>query len=70
MATGSYFGDMNKPKVVVKMGERGDVGSMEIVEMLFSTKGPTAGAIMVEWNVRADKPGSGMELQQRSRVKG
>lgn len=56
MATRSYFGDMNKPKVVVKMGDSGDVGSMDIVEMLFSTKGPIAGAIMIEWNGRADNP--------------
>ncbi|KAH8903772.1 hypothetical protein BR93DRAFT_971377 [Coniochaeta sp. PMI_546] len=40
------------------MGDTGDVGPMEIVEMLFFTKGPIAGAIMIEWNVRADKPRS------------
>lgn len=62
MATGSYFGDMNKPKVVVQVGEKGDVASMEIVEMLFFVKGSTASAIMGEWNVLADKPGSGMNL--------
>ena len=70
MATGDYFGDMNHPKVVVKVGEPGDVGSMEIVEMLFSTKGPTAGAIMIEWNVRADKPGAAGMWDSHVRVGG
>jgi hypothetical protein len=59
MATGSYFGTMKDPKVVLQVGKVGDVGSVEIVEMMITAKGPTAGAIMVEWNVRADKPGSG-----------
>ena len=68
MATGSYFGDMNSPKVVIKAGEKGDVGSMEIIEMIFSTKGPTAGAIMVEWNVLADKPGSGRKFPEKNRI--
>lgn len=50
---------MKNPRVVVKVGMEGDVGSIEIVEMMFTVKGPTAGAIMVEWNVRADAQGSG-----------
>lgn len=58
-ATGSYFGDMSKPKVVVKVGNEGDVGTMEVVEMIFSVKGPTAGAIMVEWNVHESSQGAG-----------
>jgi len=44
---------MRSPKVVIKAGNKDDVGSLEIVEMLFTVKGATAGAIMVEWNVRA-----------------
>ena len=60
MATGDYFGDMKNPKVLVRVGEKGDVGSMEIVEMMFTVKGPTAGAIMIEWNIRADRQGSGI----------
>lgn len=64
MATGSYFGDMNNPQVFVRVGSPGDVGSMEIVEMLFSVKGPTAGAIILEWNVHADAQGSGKAYSQ------
>lgn len=59
-ATGDYFGDMKKPQVVVRVGYDGDVGTMEITDMIFSAKGPTAGAIMVEWNVKESSPGAGM----------
>jgi hypothetical protein len=58
-ATGAYFQDMKNPKVVIKAGNEGDVGVLEIVDMMFTVKGPTAGAIMVEWNVKASSPGSG-----------
>lgn len=57
--SGFYFSDMNTPRVMVRVGNRGDVGTMEISDMLFTTKGPTAGAILVEWNVTANAQGSG-----------
>ncbi|RWA03907.1 hypothetical protein EKO27_g11198 [Xylaria grammica] len=37
---GFYFSDMNNPRVVVQVGNKGDVGDMEIVEMLFTVRGP------------------------------
>ncbi len=39
--SGFYFSDMHDPKVMVRVGNRGDIGSMEIVEMLFSVRGNT-----------------------------
>jgi len=59
MGTGSKFGDMNNPQVMVKVGNAGDTGTIEIVEMLFTVKGPTAGAILMEWNVHEKEQGSG-----------
>jgi hypothetical protein len=56
---GFYFSDMNNPQVMVQVGNKGDVGNMEIVEMLFTVKGATAGAILMEWNVAAASQGSG-----------
>ncbi|KAK1832080.1 pectate lyase superfamily protein-domain-containing protein [Podospora conica] len=70
MATGNYFGDMENPKVAIRVGEKGDVGTVEIVEMLFTTKGATAGAIMVEWNVSADTPGSAGMWDSHVRIGG
>ncbi|PCH43394.1 glycoside hydrolase family 55 protein [Wolfiporia cocos MD-104 SS10] len=52
MGTGSNFEDYNHPQAVVRVGENsGDEGVAEITDMIFSTRGPTAGAIVVEWNV-------------------
>ncbi|KAE9406708.1 pectin lyase-like protein [Gymnopus androsaceus JB14] len=39
------------PQVAVRVGEKGSKGVVEISDILFSTKGPVPGAIMVEWNV-------------------
>lgn len=56
--SGYYFSDMNNPQVIVQVGHKGDVGTMEIVEMLFTVKGNTAGAILMEWNVAAEGLGT------------
>ncbi|KAK8128767.1 glucan endo-1 3-beta-glucosidase [Apiospora sp. TS-2023a] len=69
-ATGSYFADMENPKVVVRVGEEGDVGSMEIVDMLFTAKGATAGAIMMEWNVHESSQGAAALWDSHIRVGG
>jgi hypothetical protein len=38
---------------------------MEIVEMIFSVQGATAGAIVLEWNVHESKQGSGKKPRTR-----
>jgi hypothetical protein len=47
------------PKVMVQVGAPGDSGIIQISDMLFTVKGPTAGAILVEWNVHESTQGSG-----------
>ena len=42
-----------------RVGNEGDVGSVEISDMLFTVKGPTAGAILMEWNIHEGTQGSG-----------
>jgi len=42
-----------------RVGKSGDSGIVEISDMLFSVKGPTRGAIMMEWNVHESTQGSG-----------
>lgn len=42
-----------------RVGKRGDVGSVEISDMLFTVKGATAGAILMEWNIHESTQGSG-----------
>ncbi|KAK8091314.1 glucan 1- 3-beta-glucosidase [Apiospora phragmitis] len=67
---GFYFADMHNPKVVVQVGNKGDVGNMEIVEMLFTVAGPTAGAVLMEWNVAAASQGSSAMWDSHFRVGG
>ncbi|ODH20229.1 hypothetical protein ACO22_05936 [Paracoccidioides brasiliensis] len=67
---GVYFNDLHNPRVVVQVGERGDVGSMEIVDMMFTTQGATAGAIVLEWNVHQDRQGSAAMWDSHVRVGG
>lgn len=58
MATGSRFEDAQNPRVAVKVGNDGDVGIVEIQDLLFTVSGPTAGAVLVEWNIHESAQGS------------
>jgi glucan 1,3-beta-glucosidase len=57
MDTGN-FGDIKNPKVAFRVGKPGDVGTIEITDMLFETRGPTPGAIILEWNLAGSSPGA------------
>ncbi|KAJ7470265.1 exo-beta-1,3-glucanase [Mycena latifolia] len=58
---GAAFQDMNNPQVVVQVGAPGSSGVMEITDIIFSTIGPTPGAIVVEWNIKqTTQGGAGM----------
>ena len=60
MGNGETFGDMSNPKVVFKVGaESGAKGRVEFSEFIVSTKGPAAGAILVEYNLAAAEEPSG-----------
>ncbi|SZF01576.1 unnamed protein product [Blumeria hordei] len=58
MAGGTAFSDASKPTPVFQVGQDGDVGSVEISDMIFETQGPQPGAIMIQWNVAQSSPGS------------
>ncbi|KAF5373032.1 hypothetical protein D9758_001642 [Tetrapyrgos nigripes] len=49
---GSAFQNQYNPQVVVQVGAPDSQGVVEITDIIFSTVGPTAGAIVVEWNVK------------------
>jgi hypothetical protein len=50
----------NLTNAAYRVGNVGDSGIIEISDMLFSVKGPTRGAILMEWNVHESTQGSGM----------
>lgn len=70
MGAGSRFSDINKPYPVVKVGNEGDVGSVEIQDILFTVKGATAGAIILQWNIHESSPGSAAMWDAHIRVGG
>jgi hypothetical protein len=60
----------SKPQVLIKVGNARDIGSVEMQDLLFTTRGATAGLILVEWNIQADNPGSAALWDCHARVGG
>ncbi|KAI9815139.1 MAG: hypothetical protein M1827_002982 [Pycnora praestabilis] len=60
MSSGSYFSNMNNPQPVVRVGLAGEVGVIEWSDMLVSTQGAQAGAVLIEWNLASPGTPSGM----------
>ncbi|KAG6854912.1 hypothetical protein C0991_009735 [Blastosporella zonata] len=50
--SGSAFQNQASPQVVVQAGAANSQGVLEISDIIFSTIGPAAGAIVLEWNVQ------------------
>ncbi|KAG1822759.1 uncharacterized protein BJ212DRAFT_1263475, partial [Suillus subaureus] len=48
---GSYFNNQEDLNIVVQVGTPGLQGITEITDIIFMTQGPTAGTIVMEWNV-------------------
>ncbi|KAI8837405.1 glycoside hydrolase family 55 protein [Chytriomyces cf. hyalinus JEL632] len=70
LAKGAAFQDSNAPVPVFRVGRPGDVGSVEISDLIFETAGPQPGAIMLEWNIKADKQGSAALWDVHARIGG
>ncbi|KEF56629.1 glucan 1,3-beta-glucosidase [Exophiala aquamarina CBS 119918] len=58
MASGQFFRDSTRPQPVFRVGQSGDIGSVEISDLIFETMGPLPGAVMMEWNVAESSQGS------------
>lgn len=56
----SGFSDPKSPKAVFQIGQPGDKGGVEISDIIFESKGPNGGAIMIEWNLESEQGDSGM----------
>lgn len=64
------FKDQANPKPVWQVGEKGDVGNIEMQDLMFETVGPQAGAILMEFNVAGETPGSAGLFDVHFRVGG
>ncbi|KAM0738325.1 hypothetical protein ACQRIT_006062 [Beauveria bassiana] len=54
----SNFQDQSNPKPVFQVGNPGDVGTVEMQDIIFSTMGPQPGAILMEFNVAGQDKGA------------
>ena len=70
MAQGSFFGDQNDLRPVWQVGEPGQTGSVEMSELVFETKGPAPGAILLQWNLQSAAPGDNAMWDVHTRVGG
>lgn len=70
MATGEYFGDEFQPQVMVRVGQKGGNGVVEISDMLFATRVGTIGCILMEWNIHESQQGSAAIWDSHFRVGG
>lgn len=55
------FNDRDNPQVAFRVGQPGQVGEIELVEIMFQTLGPAPGAILMEWNLAGSSPGAAGE---------
>jgi glucan 1,3-beta-glucosidase len=51
MGAGAKFSDINQPRAVVKVGNAGQTGYVEWSDMIVATRGATAGAKLIEYNL-------------------
>jgi glucan 1,3-beta-glucosidase len=51
LSDGEYFNNMEAPKVVVLVAKQGEQGSVELSDLILSTKGQQKGAILMEYNL-------------------
>jgi glucan 1,3-beta-glucosidase len=52
------WSDMNNPAPAWQVGNPGDVGNVEMQDIIFETMGPTPGAILLQWNLAEDAQAS------------
>lgn len=51
LSSGAFFDDMTTPQPVVRLGNAGEAGSVEMSDMIVSTKGQQQGAVLIEYNL-------------------
>lgn len=70
MATGRNFQDQNNPRPMWKIGNPGEVGTVEISDVMFETRGPVPGCILIEWNIAAASKGAAGMWEAHYRIGG
>ncbi|KAK3367323.1 pectate lyase superfamily protein-domain-containing protein [Lasiosphaeria ovina] len=58
MGTGAKYSDSNSPYPVVKIGMPGEIGWVEMSDIIVSTQGAAAGAVLIEYNLNTPAAGA------------
>lgn len=56
MGAGAKFSDIDNPYPVVQIGETGEVGMVEVSDLIVSTQGAAAGAVLIQYNLKSTTP--------------
>ncbi|KAK4464051.1 pectin lyase fold/virulence factor [Cladorrhinum samala] len=64
------FKDQANPQPVFQVGQPGDVGEVEMSDLIFGTAGPQPGAIMMEWNIKGKTQGAAGLWDVHTRIGG
>ncbi|KAJ7225020.1 pectate lyase superfamily protein-domain-containing protein [Mycena rebaudengoi] len=70
MGSGPKFANQNTPTPVLRVGNPGDTGAVEISDLVITTTGGSAGAIGIEWNVKASSQGAAGMWDVHVRLRG
>jgi len=60
MSSGGTWANMANPQPVIKVGNAGSSGAVELTDIIVQTQGPAPGAIGIEWNMGGGQGQSGM----------
>ncbi|KAF7342223.1 Glucan 1,3-beta-glucosidase [Mycena venus] len=58
MGSGPKFADQKNPRPVIRVGNPGDIGEVEMSDLVITTTGGSAGAIGIEWNLKQSTQGA------------
>ncbi|PYH99442.1 exo-beta-1,3-glucanase Exg0 [Aspergillus ellipticus CBS 707.79] len=70
MAYGDKFSDPENPIPMLQIGEEGDVGEVELTDLIVETKGPAPGAILIQWNVAGSSAADAAMWDVHARIGG
>lgn len=70
MGSGAKFQDQDTSYPVIKVGNAGQAGTVELQDLMFTVRGKTAGAIILQWNMRESSQGSAAMWDVHIRVGG
>jgi len=58
VASGANFQNAAQPNPLIRVGESGSKGSVELQDLIFTSTGPVPGLTILEWNIEAESPGA------------